>query len=186
METASIRQLSDRQNFRIYPAGSLKSRKLTPLLAGPVDSRKPRGALPWSSSTSWKPVVSPVASKRTTSSAHSTGPSLSRAQLAEKVNRAEKGCRVEEFGATSPLSLRRPSSRYPSWRQQRAAYCHEVYRVYRRAGRSPRSESAAHALKSRHQNCESQGELNTCRNISTAAMTKGRPPNVGSAVDRRQ
>ena len=46
--------------------------------------------------------------------------------------------------------------------------------------------AAAHALKSLHQNCESQGELNTCRNTSTPAMTKGRPPNVASAVDRRQ
>jgi hypothetical protein len=43
-------------NRRIYPAGSLKSRKFIPLLVGRVDSREPRGALPWSSFTSWKPV----------------------------------------------------------------------------------------------------------------------------------
>src|SRR6266478_9414160 len=76
METASIRQLSD----RLYPVMlSLPSRKFTPLLVGRVDSRVPRGALPCTARTSWHPVPT----ERTSPSAHSTGPLLPLVQPTE-------------------------------------------------------------------------------------------------------
>ena len=59
-------------------------------------------------------------------------------------------------------------------------------RPRRQRARDLRDVRAAHALRSLYQTCESHGELNTCRKISTPAMTKGRPPHAGLAVDRRQ
>jgi hypothetical protein len=47
METASIRHLPDRLNWRLRPVSSA-SRKFTPLLVARADSRRPRGALSWS------------------------------------------------------------------------------------------------------------------------------------------
>src|SRR5712691_8961479 len=72
METASLRQLPDRVISWLLV--SLESRTFTLLLVGRVDSREPKGALPW---TAWQ------ARQRSSPSARSTGPLLPRVQRTE-------------------------------------------------------------------------------------------------------
>src|SRR6266852_8686611 len=96
METASIRQLPD----RLYrDSVSLKSRKFTPLLVGRVDSREPRGALPWTARTMWNAVPT----ERTSPPAHFRGPLLPRAQLIEKTQ--PRAAKRWPAGVSDPLLL---------------------------------------------------------------------------------
>src|SRR5262245_11500820 len=96
MGTASIRRPSYRQ-YR--DPLCLPSPKFTPLLVGRVDSGAPRGALLCTARTSERPVTM----ERTSPSAGSKGPLLLRAQVAESSQHpGGEGCRVEDFGATSP------------------------------------------------------------------------------------
>src|SRR5258706_16157937 len=98
MGIASIRHFSRRPISAHIHLVTSQSRRLTRSPAARADSLEPRGALSWSERT-WSHSVP---TERTSPSARSTGASLPRGQLTEKLNLARRSDDQQGYLPTPP------------------------------------------------------------------------------------